>query len=152
MGDGVPLARTSSVGLRWGLFLGEIGEVLDPTWDPWRTYPLDLEARSGLPDFGHGPAIYACLGHGAWQYVGQTSQPVAARLRGHGNDGNAVRRAAKRTTWGSVCVAVLDPRCAAEMDRVERLAHDVLRPRMGSRWPAPAGHIQRGHRGGATVT
>jgi|GEM_PF-5443461 len=145
MGPGVCLARTSSAGLRWSLFLGEVDEVLDPAWDPWQTYPLDLAAPSGLPDLGRGPAVYACLGHGAWQYVGQTSQPVAARLRGHGSDGNAARRAAKRTTWRSICVAVLDPRFGAELDRVERLAHDVLRPRMGSRWPAPVDRVQRGH-------
>lgn len=135
MGSKVPLSRTTPAGLRWALFLGEAGTVLAPGWDPWWMYPLDLMAPSQLPEVASGPAIYGCLGHGAWQYVGQTVQPVAARLRGHGHDGNATRRTAKCAAWRGLCVALLDPRSAAELDRVERLARDVLQPRMGSRWP-----------------
>jgi len=131
------LERRSPMGIRWAWLVEKAQPYLDGT-DPWLLYRVDLSTGRVPSSLPAGPAVYGALGVDAWQYCGQTLQPLRARLNGHARDNDRARQAAKAARWVAVAaLSLVDDVPAREIARLERAGKDYLRPRMGSRWPRP---------------
>lgn len=100
------------------------GVVIDPA-----AWPSDHKARIYVPWGADGPA-----------YVGQTSQPLAARIRGHFGTQTTPDQQLKAGTWHFVVSAAFDNLTASELDALESHAARWLLPhhqRQGRRYPRP---------------
>ncbi|KXO93038.1 hypothetical protein AXK58_14300 [Tsukamurella tyrosinosolvens] len=78
-----------------------------------------------------GPQVYVVLdAAGTPAYVGQTSQALRERFRGH------LRSPDKSAVFACVATIPLDPDTPAlVVNRIERVARTLLRPTMGRAWP-----------------
>jgi predicted GIY-YIG superfamily endonuclease len=130
----VLLERLTPLGVRWSAAARIASPYLREDATPWVMYPVNLAGRSFGPSLPPGPAIYAIIGDGAWQYVGRTTTGVQRRLAGHASD-KSVEGERKRRCWAYVVVLALDEKVPAiEMARLESVGKSLLNPRMGSRW------------------
>lgn len=132
------LRRSDALGVRWGWLLDEAAGHVRPGVDPWLLHLLSLAARRIPTDLPQGPAIYGAVGYGEWQYAGQTLQTVARRMKGHATDSDRARRYLKAASWHAVAaIPLLADTPPGVINRLERAAQELLRPRMGTRWPRP---------------
>ncbi len=131
----VRLDPLNDLGVRWSSVVRAAGPLVLPGSDPWLLHPVCLRSGALPASLPSGPAIYAAIGGGVWQYAGKTIQPVGSRLHGHAHDQHATRHAMKAAMWHYVAALVLVPDTeSGELCRLERAAKDFLRPRGGSRW------------------
>lgn len=128
------LPETHPLAAAWTALVTEAATDLLEDAEPWRLHefgqaPLQLSTIPNLL----GPKIYAVPEGLTWFYVGQTRQPLRERLAAH------LRRPERRHQWPAVMVLVLrDDISASRLDQLENIGRVILRPRMGSRWPARA--------------
>jgi hypothetical protein len=126
------LVAPGLITIQWGWMIEEASGFLRPDVDPWIEYPITRAGAGLAVDGPDGPAIYAALGVGEWQYVGKTTRSVRSRISEHGRSAPLGR---KRLYWQSLMVLPLDAAVSTiELARLERIGRDYLRPRGGSAW------------------
>jgi hypothetical protein len=116
----------------WDEMLRLVGTDLRPDAMPWQIHlfnaaPSRLREVPGVP----GPLVYAVPNGNGWHYVGQTRQSLRQRMTTHLRDPDRAAR------WAGVMAIALLPEISVNrLDELEHIARNLLRPRMGSRWPA----------------
>ncbi|MEV0290994.1 hypothetical protein AB0H36_43280 [Kribbella sp. NPDC050820] len=114
----------------WAVMIEAAGPLLRKGHDAWALYPIGQSrpAASAVPSIP-GFTVYAVPAGPDWLYVGQTRQPLRQRLEQH------LRDPYKFSTWPDVVALALDEKVTGyDVDRLERLGHEILRPRSGRRW------------------
>lgn len=127
------LAANHPLAPSWHALLQTVGTDLRPGAAPWQLHLFGSRPNQ-LHNLPHttGPMVYAVPAGNGWYYVGQTRDPLRIRMGRHLGDPE------RASLWGAVMTIMLPPTVSADrLDELERAGQQLLRPRMGSRWPAP---------------